>query len=95
MVWYADQRTTDRYLRPIWLINKIKGVGIMVDIAKIEMDIANLEMLTAEEYCRPQVEMLYAEFEDSRARQISELRTSLEVFKRYQVVENENEVEAE
>jgi hypothetical protein len=93
-VEYADQRTTDRYLRPIWVINYKKGVGLMVDIEKIKSDIADLEILTAEEYCRPQVELIYAEFEESRARQISELRTSLEVFEKYQVVENE-EVEAE
>ena len=68
----------------------------MVDIEKIKSDIANLEILSAEEYCRPQVEMIYAEFEDSRARQIAELRTSLDIFERYQVVEEVNEeVEAE
>lgn len=94
-VEYADQRTTDRYLRPIWVINYKKGVGLMVDIERIKSDIADLEILTAEEYCRPQVEMIYAEFEDNRARKISELRTSLEVFERYQVVEEVEEVEAE
>ena len=95
LVYYTDQRTTDRYLKPIWLINKIKGVGVMVDIEKIKSDIADLEILTAEEYCRPQVELIYAEFEESRARQISELRTSLEVFERYQVPTESDEVEAE
>lgn len=67
----------------------------MVDIEKIKSDIADLEILTAEEYCRPQVEMIYAEFEESRARQISELRTSLEVFERYQVPTETEETEAE
>lgn len=95
LVAYADQRTTDRYLKPIWVINYKKGVGLMVDIEKIKSDIADLEILTAEEYCRPQVEMIYAEFEESRARQISELRTSLEVFERYQVPTETEETEAE
>ena len=76
-------------------INNKKGVRLMVDIEKIKSDIADLEILTAEEYCRPQVELIYAEFEESRARQISELRTSLEVFERYQVEEETEEVEAE
>ena len=67
----------------------------MVDIEKIKSDITDLELLTAEEYCRPQVEAIYSEFEDNRARQISELKTSLEVFERYQVVEETEEVEAE
>jgi hypothetical protein len=95
LVQYADQRTTDRYLRPIWVINYKKGVGLMVDIEKIKSDIADLEILTAEEYCRPQVEAIYAEFEESRERQVSELRTSLEVFERYQVPAECGEVEAE
>lgn len=96
-VMYTDDRTADRYLHPIWLlnINKTKGVGLMVDIEKIKSDITDLELLTAEEYCRPQVEAIYAEFEDSRARQISELKTSLEVFERYQVIEETEKVEAE
>ena len=97
IVAYVDNKTAYRYLQPIWLldINNTKGVGLMVDIDKIKSDIADLEILTAEEYCRPQVEAIYAEFEDSRARQIAELRTSLEVFERYQVVEDTEEVEAE
>jgi hypothetical protein len=91
LVQYTDQRTTDRYLRPIWVINYKKGVGLMVDIERIKSDIADLEILTAEEYCRPQVEAIYAEFEESRARQISELRTSLEVFERYRCEKEETE----
>ena len=68
----------------------------MVDIEKIKTDIVELELLTAEEYCRPQVEMLYAEFEASRQRQITELKTSLDIFERYQKVEEEKEeVESE
>ena len=65
-----------------------RGVGRLVDIEKIEQDILQLELLTAEEYCRPQVEMLYAEFEESRANQIRDLKTSLDVFRKYQVVED-------
>ena len=87
---YTD---TERY--DILEINK-KGVGRMVDIEKIKTDIVELELLTAEEYCRPQVEMLYAEFEASRQRQITELKTSLDIFERYQKVEEEKEeVESE
>lgn len=67
----------------------------MVDIEKIKNDIADLEILTAEEYCRPQVEQIYKEFEESRSRQVSELRTSLEIFERYQVPTESEEVEAE
>lgn len=63
----------------------------MVDIEKIEQDILQLELLTAEEYCRPQVEMLYAEFEENRANQIKDLKTSLEIFRKYQVVEEPTE----
>lgn len=95
LVEYTDQLTANRYLKPIWLINKIKGVGIVVDIEKIKNDIADLEILTAEEYCRPQVEQIYKEFEESRSRQVSELRTSLEIFERYQVPTESEEVEAE
>lgn len=84
LVQFADETTESRFN---WIWNIEKGVGIMVDIEKIEQDILQLELLTAEEYCRPQVEMLYAEFEESRANQIKDLRTSLEIFKKYQVVE--------
>ena len=63
----------------------------MVDIEKIEQDILQLELLTAEEYCRPQVEKLYAEFEESRANQIKDLKTSLDIFRKYQVVEETTE----
>lgn len=87
---YTDTERID-----ILEINK-KGVGRLVDIEKIEQDILQLELLTAEEYCRPQVEMLYAEFEENRANQIKDLRTSLEIFRKYQVVEEPTEeVEAE
>ena len=94
LVEYVENRV--EYLKPIWLETNItKGVVKMVDIEKIKSDITDLELLSAEEYCRPQVEMLYAEFEASRERQISELRTSLAVFERYQVKEEVEEVEAE
>ena len=82
---YTDTERID-----ILEINK-KGVGRLVDIEKIEQDILQLELLTAEEYCRPQVEMLYAEFEENRANQIKDLKTSLEIFRKYQVVEEPTE----
>lgn len=86
---------TDTEIIDILEINK-KGVGRLVDIEKIEQDILQLELLTAEEYCRPQVEMLYTAFEEDRANQIKDLKTSLEIFRKYQVVEEPTEeVEAE
>lgn len=92
LVQFADKTTESRYY---WTWNIEKGVGIMVDIEKIEQDILQLELLTAEEYCRPQVEMLYAEFEENRANQIKDLKTSLEIFRKYQVVEEEVTEEVE
>lgn len=65
----------------------------MVDIEKIKSDITNLELLTAEEYCKEAVEKIYADFEESRAKKIEELRTSLEIFDKYQIVEETEEVE--
>lgn len=58
----------------------------MVDIAKIQADIEALKNLNAEDYCKPQVEQIYADFESSRAKQISDLERALEIFSAYQVV---------
>ena len=59
----------------------------MVDIEKIKLDIEELKNLSAEEYCKEQVEQIYADFEASREKKIAELETSLEIFEKYQVVE--------
>lgn len=58
----------------------------MVDIAKIQADIEALKNLNAEDYCKVQIEQIYADFEASRAKQISDLEKALEIFSAYQVV---------
>lgn len=97
LVQYVDRETEDRYLRPTfwWLLNMNikKGGKRMVDIEKIKSDIANLELLTAEEYCKDDVARIYADFEANRERKVAELKTSLEIFERYQIVEETEEAE--
>lgn len=86
---YVDRGTEDRYLRLLWSlnINIKKGESEVVDIEKIKSDIADLELLSAEEYCKEQVLKIYADFEESRAKKIAELKTSLEIFEKYQIAE--------
>lgn len=59
----------------------------MVDLEKIKLDIEALKNLTAEEYCREEVAKIYADFEASRASKVHDLEISLEIFAKYQVVE--------
>lgn len=59
----------------------------MVDVEKIKADIEALKVLKAEEYCAEDVAKIYADFEASRENKIKELETSLEIFEKYQVVE--------
>ena len=59
----------------------------MVDLEKIKLDIEALKNLTAEEYCKDEVAKIYADFEASRASKVHDLETSLEIFAKYQVVE--------
>lgn len=66
----------------------------MVDVEKIKADIEALKTLKAEEYCAEDVAKLYADFELSRENKIKELQTSLEIFEKYQIIE-ESEVPAE
>lgn len=63
----------------------------MVDIEKIKSDIEALRVLTAEEYCKEAVAKIYADFETSREKKIAELGTSLEIFEKYQIVEETGE----
>lgn len=63
----------------------------MVDLEKIRLDIEALKNLTAEEYCKEDVAKIYAEFEASRATKVRDLETSLEIFAKYQVVEQPEE----
>lgn len=60
----------------------------MVDIEKIKSDIEQLRNLSAVEYCKEDVEKIYADFEASREKKIAELETSLQIFEKYQIVEN-------
>lgn len=59
----------------------------MVDLEKIRLDIEALKNLTAEEYCREEVAKIYADFEASRASKVHDLETAIEIFAKYQVVE--------
>lgn len=59
----------------------------MVDLEKIKLDIEALKSLTAEEYCKDEVAKIYADFEASRTSKVHDLETSLEIFAKYQVVE--------
>lgn len=71
----------------------VKGEKIMVDVEKIKLEVENLKSLTAEEYCREEVEKIYADFEASRDAKIKDLETALAIFDKYQVVEEVAEVE--
>lgn len=59
----------------------------MVDVEKIKSDIEALKTLNAEEYCKEDVAKIYADFEASREQKVKELETSLVIFEKYQVIE--------
>ena len=63
----------------------------MVDFEKIKADIEALKEMTAEEYCKDAVAKIYADFEASKEKKIADLETALEVYEKYQVVEEEAE----
>ena len=63
----------------------------MVDIERIKAEIEALKSQKAEEYCKEQVEKLYADFEENRANEVSALEKSLEIFAKYQIVEPEED----
>lgn len=67
----------------------------MVDIQKIKEDIEALKNLNAQEYCKEQVEKLYAEFEANKESQIAELEKSLEIYEKYQIKEEFEEEQIE
>lgn len=67
----------------------------MVDIEKIKSDIEALRELSAEEYCKEEVAKVYADFEASREKKIADLETALEIYDKYQIVEDEVEVAEE
>lgn len=96
----ADAETIRSYQQFGKIVDKIKlkGERVMVDIERIKVDIERLKTLNAEEYCADQVAKIYAEFEESRNKKISELERSLEIFNEYQVSEHteiKNEESAE
>lgn len=94
IVQVASQEVQDWYLLPINReINiKFKKEGFkMIDIGRIHADIAALKTLNAEEYCREQVAQVYADFEANREAKILELEKSLEIFEKYQIIEEEPE----
>lgn len=65
----------------------------MIDIGRINADIEALKTLNAEEYCKEQVAQVYADFEANRALKIAELEKSLEIFEKYQIVEEDTNEE--
>ena len=76
-------------------INLKKESKKMVDIEKIKAEIEALKNLDAVEYCKEQVEKLYADFEASRESEIAKLESALAVFEKYQVEETEEEEQEE
>lgn len=65
----------------------------MVDIERIKTEIEDLRTLTAEEYCKEQVALIYADFEASKEAKIAKLESALEIFDKYQVEEAAEEAE--
>lgn len=59
----------------------------MVDVEKIKAEIEALKGLSAEEYCAEAVAKIYADFEASRNAKIHDLTVALEIFDKFQIVE--------
>lgn len=67
-----------------------------INIEAIKNEIERLKNLTAEEYCKEEVEKIYANFEALRAEEVKELETSLAVAERFEIkLEATNDVEEE
>lgn len=93
IIMQADRDIENWYLQPV-VMGGLVNINIfkkendkMVDLEKIKKDIEDLQNLNAEEYCKPQVEQLYADFEKSREQKIAELENALVIFEQYQIVE--------
>lgn len=67
----------------------------MVDIEKIKAEIVALENLSADDYLAEKIAELKAEFEANREAKIKELKSALEIFDKYQIVEEVTEEVAE
>ena len=67
----------------------------MVDIERIKAEIVALENLSADDYLAEQIAQLKAEFEANREAKINELKKALEIFDKYQIVEEVTEEVAE
>lgn len=63
----------------------------MVDLEKIKIEIEALKNLNAEEYCKEAVAKVYADFEANREIEIAKLENALEIFDKYQIVEEEEQ----
>lgn len=61
---------------------------MVIDVERIKADIEALKNLTAEEYCREKVQLLYQEFEASRQNKIADLTKTLEVVQQYEQHDN-------
>lgn len=91
----ADKQIEDWYLQPLnWLVDiilKKRRFKKMVDFEKIKIEIEALKNLNAEEYCKEAVAKIYADFEANREIEIAKLENALEVFDKYQIVEDEEQ----
>lgn len=67
----------------------------MVDLEKIKIEIEALKNLDAEEYCKEAVAKIYADFEATREAEIAKLENALEIFDKYQIVEEEEQAPQE
>lgn len=63
----------------------------MVDLEKIKIEIEALKNLKAEEYCKDAVAKVYADFEANREIEIAKLENALEIFDKYQIVEEQEQ----
>ena len=67
----------------------------MVDIERINAEIVALENLSADEYLAEKIAELRAEFEANKQAKIDELKKALEIFDKYQIVEEVAEEQTE